>query len=199
MTHSRLSTELDASPEAVWELVGNIRRWPDWDVTYQPVDLDELDADSSNVYVLEHHLGNRSMRIDFQTTSVRAPELLEVTGSGGAGEQVEERFELEPGKNGGTTLTRETSYTLPGQTLGVAATTTYAEASVQRWAEQAFARLGHLLGDAAKAHATRRPGDVDTRSTDSGPISAEEDYSANLEQGSRLPQAPRGAAPERPT
>lgn len=199
MTHSRLSAEIEAQPEAVWELIGNIRRWPDWDVTYQSGSRDGPDTPDDNVYPMEHQVANRRMIIDFRVTAIEPGSLLAAEGQGGEGERVAERFELAENASGGTTLTRETTYTLPGQTLGVASSTTYAEASVQRWAEQAFARLASVLGDAAEADPAQRPGDVDTRSTDSGPISAEEPYSANLDDGDRLPQAPRAGAPERPT
>lgn len=199
MTHSRLSADFDAQPEALWELVGNIRRWPEWDVTYHSVSEAPLDTGDTRVQTIEHQIGNRRMSLDFRVKAEDPSKLLVAEGSGGEGERVEERFELAPNKSGGTTLTRETTYTLPGQTLGVAATTTYATASVQRWAEQAFARLGHELGDASKEHAAQRPGDVDTRSSDSGPISPEEGYSANLEKGNRLPQEPGASSPGRPT
>lgn len=199
MTHSRLSAKFEARPEAVWELVGQIRRWPEWDVTYRAVSRGQLDTAASSTYRMEHQVGNRTMVVDFRITSVEPGSLLVASGTGNEGEQVEERFELEPNRSGGTTVTRETAYTLPGQALGVVSSATYAEASVQRWAEQAFARLGHLLGGASKARPVRQPGDVDTRSTDSGPISTEEDYSANLDDGNRLPQAPGATAPRRPT
>lgn len=198
MTHSRLSAEIDARPPVLWELVGHIKRWPEWDVTYQPVAPGELNPTDDDAIRLEHHVGSRTIIFDFQILSLVSGELLVAEGRGGEGEKVEERFELAPSESGGTTLTRETTYTLPGQTLGVAASTTFAEASVQRWAEQAFARLGHVLGDASAAHPLRTPGDIDTRSTDSGPITAQERYSSNLEEGNRLPQEPGARAPERP-
>jgi uncharacterized protein YndB with AHSA1/START domain len=199
MTHSRLSAELDASPEAVWKLVGTIRRWPEWDVTYQTVSSHGIDTSDGAEYQLVHQVGNRRMLVDFQIAAGEPGRLLVAEGKGNDGEQIVERFELAGDASGGTTLTRETTYTLPGQTLGVAASTTYAEASVQRWAEQAFARLAHVVSEASRAEPVERPGDVDTRSTDSGPISSEESYSANLEADDRLPQAPRSSAPERPT
>lgn len=199
MTHSRLSAEFEAEPGAIWELVGNIGRWPEWDVTYQNVEHHGLDTRDPDVQTLEHRVGSRTMAVDFRVDRVEPDKLFVVEGHGGEGEQIDERFEMERNSSGGTTVTRETTYTLPGPTLGVAASTTFAEASVQRWAEQAFARLGHALGDASRAHPARRPGDVDTRSTDSGPISADEGYSANLDGGRRLPQEPGAQAPERPT
>lgn len=197
MTHSRLSTELDASPEAVWRLVGSIRQWPEWDVTYQPVSDRGIDTSDGAEYQLEHQVGNRRMLVDFQIVAIEPNTLLVAEGKGNNGEQIVEQFELAAGTSGGTTLTRETTYTLPGRTVGVAASTTYAEASVQRWAEQAFARLAHVVSEASRAEPVDRPGDVDTRSTDSGPISSEEHSSAGLEANEQLPQSPRSSSPER--
>ncbi|HEV2108565.1 MAG TPA: SRPBCC family protein [Thermomicrobiales bacterium] len=199
MTHARVSAEFQASPEAVWKLIGNPVRWPEWDVTYQAPTDRNVEEPGRDGFTLLHTVGNRTMLISFDISSLEPGRSFAAEGRGGEGEQIEERFTIDAGGTNATTVTREIVYTLPGQDLGVIAATTYIEATVQRSAEQALARLAHVLGDASKEHATLEPGDVDTRSTDSGPISPEEPYSSNLEEGNRLPQVPLTRAPKRPT
>jgi hypothetical protein len=199
MTHARVSAELEANTDQIWTLIGNPMRWPEWDITYQRVpEADKLPSRGDG-FVLQHTVANRAMNVSFVLTSLEPNRSLVAEGHGGEGERIEERFTLDPTDGKLTKVTRETVYTLPGQTLGVVATATYAEATVQRSLEQAFARLAHVLGTATEEHADVQPGGVDPRSTDSGPISPEEPYSSNLEDGQRLPQSPNARAPKRPT
>lgn len=199
MTHARVSAELEANTDQIWALIGNPMRWPEWDVTYQRVSESAGGTSRGDGFVLQHTVANRTMNVSFILTSLEPNRFLVAEGHGGEGERVEERFTLAPAEDKLTKVTRETVYTLPGQTLGVVATTTYTEATVQRSVEQAFARLAHILGTATEEHADVRRGGADPRSTDSGPISPEEPYSSNLEDGQRLPQSPNARAPKRPT
>lgn len=198
MTHAHVSAELEATPEQIWAMIGNPSRWPEWDVTYQPVSVADRRPPGGGGFVLRHTVANRAMDVSFVLTSVQPNRFLVAEGQGGEGERVEERFSIDSTEKV-TKVTREIAYTLPGQDLGVVATTTYAEATVQRSAEQAFARLAQVLGNASREDADVQPGELDPRSTDSGPISPEEPYSSNLEDGQRLPQAPDARAPKRPT
>ncbi|MBA2754432.1 MAG: SRPBCC family protein [Chloroflexia bacterium] len=201
MTRAQVSADIAAPMDAVWSLVGDPRRWPEWDVTYSVPEPPRHDgAGPGRTIGLTKTEADRTMHLTCEVES--RPEAGELTlrCTGGNGERLDESFTVTAGKQGGSSVTRQTEYRLLGQNLGIVSDTTYAEASVQRSLEQAFARLA-LLVDADQDSSTPPDshGDTDTRSEDTGTISAEESYSSGLGPDQSLPQRPEEHAPARPT
>ena len=191
MTHAQLSGEVSAPPEAVYALVADPTRLREWDVSFGEATPIGPGADGEPTFSVERTVANRGMKLACRVVRAEPGRAFAFECRGSAGELVREAFALRPGKDGrGTTVARESEVEYPGQDLGVVAQTTYVEAVNTRSAEQAFARLNLLLGGDTGAAPAAPADTTDTRSTDSGPIAAEEQYSAH-------PGSP--AVPDRPT
>lgn len=201
MTRAQVSADIGAPTDVVWSLVGDPRRWPEWDVTFSLPESPGRDgAGSAATVSLTKTEADRTMHLTCQVES--RPEAGEVIlrCTGGNGERLDETVTVSAGDHGGSSVTRQTDYRLLGQNLGIVSDTTYAEASVQRSLEQAFARLALLVNAGQDADSPpSSEGDTDTRSEDTGTISAEESYSSGLGPGRTLPQQPEEHAPARPT
>ncbi len=190
MASTKISAEIAATPHVVYDLVTDPTRLPDWDVTYSRASgLDEVEGEPA--FEAERSLVNRGMHLTCRVTRAVRGTLFAFTCTGNAGETIHETFELSAGDGGaGARFSRELEFDLPGQDLGVVAQTTFAEAQVERSVEQAFARLNVLLGASGDAGSRPAEDEAETRSEDSGTISAQETYSAH-------PGSPD--VPDRPT
>jgi uncharacterized protein YndB with AHSA1/START domain len=196
MAVAKITGQIDAAPEAVYDLVADPTRLADWDVSYERGTPLHAGEDGSAAFEVRRTIENRGIPLRCTVREAGRGQRFAFTCRGLEGETVEESFRLDA-RNGGTEMTREHTYRLPGQDLGVVSQATYAEALTQRGIEQAFARLNLLFGGGAP-DAAQRPGDTDTRSEDTGGISVEEDYSANRSPTAE-PQRGLPPVPDRPT
>ena len=191
MASSKISAEIAAPPDVVYEFVSDPVRLPEWDVTYSEATALRRDIGEEPAFEARRALINRGMHLVCRVVRAEPGAVFAFACDGGDGETVHETFELSAGEGGGTRFSREIEFELPGQDLAVVAQTTFAEAQVERSVEQAFARLSVVLGTGGEAVAPAAE-EAETRSEDSGPISGQEQFSAHARPDS-VPN------PDRPT
>lgn len=196
MAVAKITGQIDAAPRAVYDLLADPTRLADWDVSYERGTPLRAGEDGSTAFEVQRTIENRGVHLRCTVAEASPGERFAFTCRGLEGETVEESFRLDA-RHGGTEMTREHTYQLPGQNLGVSSRATYVEALTQRGIEQAFARLNLLFGGDAAA-APQRRGDTDTRSEDTGGIAAEEDHSANRPGAATTPGRGMPPVPNRP-
>lgn len=149
MSAVRVSIDIDAPVERVWELIMDPRRLGDWvtihrgvsNVSPQP---DRRGAQMSQVL----HMRGVSFKVHWTLADVRAPTLAIWEGRGPAHSEAHIRYQLAPrGENGagGTHFEYTNEFRTPGGMLGNAASRMVVGAASEREANASLARLKRLL------------------------------------------------------
>lgn len=179
MTKARISGEIEAAPQAVYDILADPVRLKEWDPSYQDASPLHTDREGTPIFEVDRTIANRGVHLACRIVEAEVPSVFAFTCTGSAGEVVEERFTLTADADDRTTMVREAVYELPGQDLGVIADQTYTQALEERSIEQAFTRLNRLVGSSASGDRAGVAGETDTRSEDTGTISFEEPYTAH--------------------
>ena len=132
MGHVRQTGHIDASPDRAFAIATDAARIPEWNSSVVEVkdisgSLDQVG--SSYVSVLK--LAGRPLEARFEASRVEAPRLLEFTGTapGGGRATATNRFESA---GGGTDVTIEIDYELPGGFFGGIADKLFVERAIER-------------------------------------------------------------------
>ena len=132
MGHIRHTFHVDAPPERVWELAADAKRIPEWNVSFIEVKdvsgpLDRVGASYTSVL----KLAGRRLEGRWELSRVEAPSLAELTGSapGGGRGTYTARYEAA---EGGTDVTWELEYELPGSFVGGIADKLFVERANER-------------------------------------------------------------------
>jgi uncharacterized membrane protein len=132
MGHVRHTGHVDTSPDDAFALGVDVSRGPEWnnslvavrDVTGQ---LDTLGAS----YVAILKLGGRQLETRWEVTGVEKPKLLELRASAPQGGTAISTTHFEPA-DGGTDMTIEVDYELPGGFAGSVADKLFVERAIER-------------------------------------------------------------------
>jgi hypothetical protein len=135
-----------APVRVVYATVGDPRRLPAWDTTYDAVA--PLPGEPAE-FEAQRTLADRTMRLVCRVGRTEPPTSYAFACHGDAGEEVHETFTLAPGPAAATTrFTREQEFAFPGKDpLAAIPDLTYTQAGLDRSVEQAFTRLDALLSD----------------------------------------------------
>jgi len=145
---ARANADLAAPVAAVYAVVANPARLPEWDVTYDAVTPRQAEPGEEPTFEAHRVLADRAMRLVCRVVEEESPNRFAFACGGDAGEQVGEEFLLADGSDGaGTRLTRQADFDFGNvDPLGVVPEQIYLQAWLDRSVEQAFGRLGVLLG-----------------------------------------------------
>jgi uncharacterized membrane protein len=132
MGHVLQTGHIDAPPEKAFAIAIDAARTPEWNSSVSEVrDITgSLDQIGSN-YVTVLKLGGRRLEGRWEVTRVERPRLLEFTGTapGGGRATATNRFESA---GGGTDVTIEIEYELPGGFVGGMADKLFVERAIER-------------------------------------------------------------------
>ena len=132
MGHVLQTGHIDASPDKAFALASDAARTPEWNSSVIEVkdisgSLDQLG--SSYVSVLK--LGGRRLEGRWEVSRVETPRVIEFTGTAPGGGRAIAKNRFEPA-DGGTDLTIEIDYELPGGFVGGIADKLFVERAIER-------------------------------------------------------------------
>ena len=132
MGHILQTGHVDASPDRAFALALDAARIPEWNSSV--IEVKEVSGSLDQVgssYVSVLKLGGRRLEGRWEVSRVEAPRLLEFTGSapGGGRATATNRFESA---GGGTDVTIEIDYELPGGFVGGMADKLFVERAIER-------------------------------------------------------------------
>ena len=118
MGHVRDSIQINAPPEAVFDVAIDARRWPEWQTTAVEVTGVEGPLDAvGKTYNIVGKIAGRRIEGSGRVTKLERPRLFEITGTAPGGGRLVSRSMVEP-EDGGSRVTIEIDYELPGGFLG---------------------------------------------------------------------------------
>lgn len=132
MGHVRQMGHVDTSPDRAFALTIDPKRDPEWNNSVIEVKdvsgmLDKVGAS----YIAMLKLGGRQLETRWEVTKVEKPKLLEQTASSPRGGQATSTTTFEPA-GGGTDITIEVDYELPGGFVGGMADKLFVERAIER-------------------------------------------------------------------
>jgi uncharacterized membrane protein len=132
MGHVREMGHVDASPDAAFALAIDATRIPEWNSSV--VETKDITGSLDRVgasYIAILKLGGRRLEGRWEVTKVEKGRLLEITGSapGGGKATATTRFEAA---DGGTDVTTDIDYELPGGFVGGMADKLFVERAIER-------------------------------------------------------------------
>ena len=160
MATARSSADFKAAPSAVYAVVADPARLPEWDVSYSETRVLPSEPGHQLHFVAHRLLANREMRLVCRVEQADPPAHFAFVCEGDAGEQVRADITLAANGDGaGTRMTILSEFDLghadpSADPLSVVPELTYTQAWLDRSVEQAFAHLGALVG-AAEERARR--------------------------------------------
>ena len=132
MGHVRQMGHVDAPPQKAFALTIDSSRDPEWNSSVVEVKdvTGKLDTVGAS-YVAILKLGGRRLETRWEVSKVEKPRLLEQTASSPAGGQATSTTTFEPA-GGGTDITVEVDYELPGGFVGGVADKLFVERAIER-------------------------------------------------------------------
>jgi uncharacterized membrane protein len=132
MGHVRQMGHVEAPPDKAFALTIDPSRDPEWNSSVVEVKditgkLDKVGAS----YVAILKLGGRRLETRWEVTKVEKPRLIEQTASSTAGGQATSTTTFEPA-DGGTDITVDVDYELPGGFVGGVADKLFVERAIER-------------------------------------------------------------------
>jgi hypothetical protein len=132
MGHVRQMGHVDTSPDRAFALTIDPKRDPEWNNSVIEVKdvsgmLDKVGAS----YIAMLKLGGRQLETRWEVSKVEKPKLLEQTASSARGGQATSTTTFEPA-GGGTDITIEVDYELPGGFVGGMADKLFVERAIER-------------------------------------------------------------------
>jgi uncharacterized protein YndB with AHSA1/START domain len=149
MSAVRVSIDIDAPIERVWELIMDPTRLGDWVTIHRSVSNVSAEPDrrgSQMTQVL--HMRGVSFKVHWTLVDVRPPNLAIWGGRGPAHSEAHIRYQLSPrGENGagGTHFEYTNEFKTPGGVLGNVASRVVVGAASEREAHSSLVRLKRLL------------------------------------------------------
>jgi uncharacterized protein YndB with AHSA1/START domain len=132
MGHVRQTGHIDTSPDKAFAIAIDAARIPEWNSSVVQVkDISGSMDQVGSSYVSVLKLGGRPLEGRWEVSRVEAPRLLELTGTapGGGRATATNRFESA---GGGTDVTIEIDYELPGGFFGGMADKLFVERAIER-------------------------------------------------------------------
>jgi uncharacterized membrane protein len=138
MGHVRQQIHIDAPPEAVFGLVIDASRIPEWNSSVVEVRdvTGKLDTVGAS-YTAILKLGGRQLETRWELTRVESQRLAEFVASSPTGGRATSTTTLEPSR-GGADLTIEVDYELPGGFVGGMADKLFVERAIDRDIKHSF-------------------------------------------------------------
>ena len=132
MGHVRDTFHIDASPDRVWALVTDLSRYSEWQAGLVEVkdSSGSLDHVGSKFTAVVQVMGRR-LEATSEVTKVEPGKLIEQRGSVVGGGPAVSTFRIEP-VSGGTDMTVELAYELPGGLIGDIADKLFMERAIER-------------------------------------------------------------------
>ena len=132
MGHVRQMGHVDAPPDKTFGLAADAKRGPEWNNSIVEVKdvggmLDTVGAS----YVAILKLGGRRLETRWEVTKVEKPRLVELVASSPQGGQATSTTRFEPA-GGGTDMSIEVDYELPGGFVGGVADKLFVERAIER-------------------------------------------------------------------
>jgi len=145
MGHVRDTFHIDASPDRVWALSIDPSRYSDWQAGLVEVKdiTGPLDHVGSKVTVVFKVMGRR-LEGTVEVTKVEPGKLIEERGSIVGGGPAVSTFRIEP-VSGGTDMTVELDYELPGGLIGDIADKLFMERAIERQIRHSNENLKALI------------------------------------------------------
>ena len=132
MGHILQTGHIDASPERAFALATDAARIPEWNSSV--VEAKEITGSLDQVgssYVSVLKLGGRPLESRWEVTRVERPRLLEFTGTAPGGGRATSKIGFESA-GGGTDITFDVEYELPGGFVGSMANKLFVERAIER-------------------------------------------------------------------
>lgn len=137
--------ELDATPEAIWDVLMDPTRLSDWVSAHRELgELPELPLVEGDSFRQKLGLGPASFWVEWEVLEATAPEFAHWRGSGPAGSTATVTYRLS-GNGGTTTFRYENDFDPPGGVLGKAAKRVATAAGGRREARKSLKRLKKLF------------------------------------------------------
>jgi uncharacterized protein YndB with AHSA1/START domain len=149
MSAVRVSIDIDAPIERVWELILDPKRLGDWVTIHRSVsDVSAEPARRGAQMTQVLHIRGVSFKVHWTLADVRPPNLAVWEGRGPAHSEAHIRYQLSPrGENGvgGTHFEYTNEFKTPGGVLGNVASRVVVGAASEREARNSLVRLKRLL------------------------------------------------------
>ena len=132
MGHVLQTGRIDASPDKAFALAIDAARIPEWNSSV--IEVKEITGSLDQVgsgYVSVLKLGGRRLDGRWEVSRVEAPHVLEFTGTAPGGGRATAKNRFEPA-GGGTDITIEIDYELPGGFVGGMADRLFVERAIER-------------------------------------------------------------------
>jgi uncharacterized membrane protein len=132
MGHVLQTGHIDASPDRAFALALDAARIPEWNSSV--IEVKEITGSLDQVgssYVSVLKLGGRRLEGRWEVSRVETPRVLEFTGTAPGGGRATTKNRFEPA-GGGTDLTIEIEYDLPGGFVGGMADKLFVERAIER-------------------------------------------------------------------
>jgi hypothetical protein len=132
MGHVRQMGHVDVSPDRAFALTVDAERDPEWNSSVVEVkDVTGLLERVGASYTAILKLGGRRLETRWEATKVEKPRFLELAGSAPGGGHAISKTTFEPA-GGGTDITVEVDYELPGGFVGGMADKLFVERAIER-------------------------------------------------------------------
>jgi uncharacterized protein YndB with AHSA1/START domain len=146
MSAVRVSIDIDAPVERVWELIMDPARLGDWVTIHRGVSNVSPQADRRGAQMSQVlHMRGVSFHVHWTLADVRAPNLAIWEGRGPAHSEAHIRYQLAPRGENGTHFEYTNEFRTPGGVLGNVASRMVVGAASEREANASLARLKRLL------------------------------------------------------
>ena len=148
MSTVHVTTEIEASPQRVWDIVMDPDRLADWVTIHRSV-KNVSDRPLSKGSTMEQglHMRGFSFTVRWTLSAADEPNHAEWEGRGPAGSKAKIRYELAGGNDGPTSFDYTNEFTPPGGKLGGVASRVIVGAASEREAHKTLAQLKKLVED----------------------------------------------------
>lgn len=153
MGHVVNSIHIDAPPERVFELISDARRFPEWGTNV--IEVKDVSGPQDRVgasYTAVMRFAGRRMEGRWEITRVEKPSYVEQKGTALGGGDATAINRLEPA-GGGTDITFELDYELPGGFVGDLADRLFVERAIERGVKHNGDNLKAICEAEVLAHA----------------------------------------------
>jgi uncharacterized protein YndB with AHSA1/START domain len=139
------SVEIDASPQKVWDVVMDPRRFESWVTTQEKVSRAPVRLSSGSSFEQTLRLARKSFDVRWTVVEAKEPRFAEWRGEGPYGSCARVSYRLEPLDGGRTRFGYRNEFEPPDGLLGRVAARLVGFARVRREAAQSLANLKQLL------------------------------------------------------
>lgn len=167
MATTTISIDLACEPGVAFSALTTVVDHPRWDQTVLEATEPEVTADGVIHFSQKRVIANREVGFTCAVTEIKPDRQFEYRCQGQHMERLTERYELVRTERGGVRVTRQVTFDIPENNLARFADSVFTAASLDRWIEQAMAKLAlHLTDSTGVARGGR--GDIPEDADDSG-------------------------------